>query len=691
MKTKPLVLYLAYVLICAAGAIAVTLSAPSDLENQWLWGVSLNRWLLVFVMAVVGLLAGAAAIMAARGGRSARHLEKLFQFSPAITTLLFVLLLVGAALLLVTFTTLLPNRFFFARLRPLLALAVLVLLGGVGYAFFALRHRPWLGLGHLVQGGLKLVCRAADGLGHLLPAAATGYRFLIFPLVLALPLLFTVAFRYDHPTGYAGLYTLMSDELVAAGFRLPDSVPYYGPGGMPFAYPPVGFYLMGLVTTMLPISDFTYLRFAPPLFSLLALLPLALLTFQLTRSRSAAVIAALVVATSQRIFYIHGTSGGVVRALAFLFALWGVYFYLQSFQRHQRLPALLAGLFMALTALTHLGYAEFVFLFVAAHTLTHLRQKQTLATGLITGLAVLVLVAPWTVVMVGRHGWQIFSGAFQSHGNNYFLNFFHDPARLLPWFESSLHAIYKLQFVWGLILLGLIYALFNRLGVLPVWFGLMLVLMSEGDRYLITCGAVAIGLLASALAHALTGTPTRTPAELLSPLERSPAEQLSPLERSPAWSWRPVLFLLVVTGLFYQLGWRTIPAGNPSLIKTETMDLAAYVRSRTDQVAVFLVVAAAEEAEWFPYLLQRIPAAASWGGEWLGSYARQLELVSRLAECKKTDSPACLYDVLGELPNPPDVIITPADTPTINQNLAADPAWSKSYQNERYILWEGTD
>ena len=668
LKLKPLSLYFAYLFICSIGTIGLTLSAPSDLENQWLWGYSLNRWLMVFAMIAVGLLAGAALYGISRGGRFSQQLEKLFQFSPVVSTLFFVLLLALAFLLLMTFTTLLPNRFFFARLRPLLILALLVALGIAGYDLCVLRHRPWAVLTGLARSGIKRIQQAAADTPRLFYLAMSGYRFLILPLALALQLLFGVALKYENPTGYAGLYTLMSDELVSAGFRLPQTVPYYGPGGMPFAYPPVGFYLMGLVTSLFHISDFSYLRFAPPLFSWLALIPLALLTFELTRSRGAAVIAALVVAASQRIFYIHGTSGGMVRALAFLFALWGVYFYLRSAQFSRRRPALFAGIMFALTVLTHLGYAEFAFLFVLAYTLTHLNRKPTYSTALITSLVVLALVAPWVTVMVQQHGWQIFSGAFQSHGNNYFLSIFQDPARLLPWFESALHAIYKLQFVWGLIVLALIFAAINRASLLPVWFGLILLLMSEGDRYLITSGAVLIGMLSSAL-----------------------AEHIKCFIPSGALSWRPLIFLAVVAGLFYQLGWRTIPVENPSYIKAETLDLADYVKTQTDPDDVFLIVAEAEEAEWFPYLLQRTPAAASWGAEWSGNYAQQLEQVSKIAECQKTDSFACLTESLQGLSAPPDLLITHLNTPIINQNLSDTPAWSVVYQNERYILWRNAD
>lgn len=77
--------------------------------------------------------------------------------------------------------------------------------------------------------------------------------------------------RYAFPVGYAGLFSLMVETILDHGFALPWSVPYYGPGGIPFAYPPVGLYLAALAVGPLKIPLFTYLRFAPAILGLLAL------------------------------------------------------------------------------------------------------------------------------------------------------------------------------------------------------------------------------------------------------------------------------------------------------------------------------------------------------------------------------------------------------------------------------------
>ena len=65
---------------------------------------------------------------------------------------------------------------------------------------------------------------------------------LIVALIACTPLYLRDAFRYSVPMGYAGLFTQMAKQIADANFYLPIESPFYGPGGIPFAYPPFGMY-----------------------------------------------------------------------------------------------------------------------------------------------------------------------------------------------------------------------------------------------------------------------------------------------------------------------------------------------------------------------------------------------------------------------------------------------------------------
>ena len=111
------------------------------------------------------------------------------------------------------------------------------------------------------------------------------------------PVTFWNAFRYSPPMGYAGMFSLMAELIVNAGFGLPMEVPYYGPGGVPFAYPPLGLYLLA-VFIQVTGKTLIILRFIPPLLSLLALIPLFFLAIEISGSRLVGFVAVFLASVS---------------------------------------------------------------------------------------------------------------------------------------------------------------------------------------------------------------------------------------------------------------------------------------------------------------------------------------------------------------------------------------------------------
>jgi len=87
-----------------------------------------------------------------------------------------------------------------------------------------------------------------------IPLPLFGKCALFWALVLDAPVCFFAATTHSLPVGEAGLYALMSELVVANRFALPSEVPFYGPGGIPFAYPPVAFCLAAFSTALLDIS-----------------------------------------------------------------------------------------------------------------------------------------------------------------------------------------------------------------------------------------------------------------------------------------------------------------------------------------------------------------------------------------------------------------------------------------------------
>jgi len=361
---------------------------------------------------------------------------------------------------------------------------------------------------------------------------------------------------------------------------------------------------------------------------------------------------------------IQGTSGGIVRGLAFLFAILSIYFYLIGIQHKKKIFSILSGVWFGLTTLTHLGYTEFVALFFAAYLFTHLFSKRVWLTTLIAGGVSICLIAPWLVVIIQRYGISVLAGAFQSHGNDYFVLIWQDFKKLIPWIENSLRPLFRMQFIWGMTIIGLIYSLFKGYKELLVWFALLLFFTSEGDRYLITVGALLVGFVIEAVEFRIFSS-----------------------EMVQKKNWLKVGFSLILLSIFFCYGWTSITSGNQPVINQSSMDISKHVKSNTPKESTYLIVAEFDEAEWFPYLLERTPAIASWGGEWIGTYQEQMGLLLEVIHCKEVQSAFCLEDVIIQLPDMPNYLITHTNDTELNKGLMAQELWIENYRNDRYVVW----
>ncbi len=658
--TKGFNLFLAYAILVEAGILVYLFTIPPDPKNQVIFGFSLAR--LAVAVGMLGLLAVTTACLFLARRQHPWYLKIRTWLSHPIAGYTSALLALAYSYFSSqSFELLLPNRYIFARLQPIFLLILLLAVGILLYQLVGLRRRPWRRAYEFMQ---SWASRPIDSLA----ARVSTRNLMLLALLVAAPLIFYLPFRYAFPTGYAGLYSLMSDEIAHNGFALPVSVPFYGPGGIPFAYPPAGFYLMGLVVNVIGVPVFTYLRFAPPLFTLLSLVPLFIIAVEITNSRLAAFISALVVAGSQRIIMIQATAAGSVRGLANLFVLIGMAFFLVAYRKTSWKLAALAGLFVGLTALTHLGYAVFAALFACAFLLTRLFTKKTWGLLSVMGGVTAVVVLPWALVVAQRYGWPIFINAFQSHGNDEFLRSFTSIPRLMEWLGALLGPLLHTPLLWGLVLLGLIIALNEMKGLPIVWFISLIALTSESDRYLIIIGAMMAGFAVARIYH--TFWPAKVDSQIPS-----------------IHTVRSLAFVFFVTFALVAEGWNSIENNIQPAVYPETLSMARFVQANTPADGRYLALVGQQEAEWLPYLLKRTPSISTWGAEWLGTYYQQLNALGLVDGCRQVPSLACIRSIIARLDAQPDYLITLVDEPGFKTILAGNTAWKELYHNNRYYVW----
>ncbi len=472
-------------------------------------------------------------------------------------------------------------------------------------------------------------------------------------------MLFYNAFRFSLPLGYAGLYAQASRQIALSNFRLPLEVHFYGPGDLPFAYPPLAFYAMAAFLD-LGISPLTYLRFIPPLLSFLSLILLYLLGLRLTHSRLGAAAAVGLSAASPALYMAHTWAAGVVRALAFLFLLAGLYLFDRAVRQDRPISPIFAGISFGLVVLTHLSYAWFLALCFLCWLVTNPNRQAMKAAAFSAGVGILI-VAPWGYVMLSRYGTAPFLSALSTHGNGAFLAAATQPRALAAWVAYNLRVITAVPFLILLVALGLALLLALREFTLPLLFGLSVLLLSpEGDRFIIVVAALLAGASAGAAAAWLSRFPWADTANRL------------------------VLGLVVIYGMV--LGFRAIRDSRPQL-QDGALDLGRYVQSTTSAGTRYVMLAAPNEAEWFPFLLQREPLASKWGAEWLGTYYSASGLVAAINDCRRTEDVVCLQNLNLNLESQ-DILITHKNDKGLSVGLESQPGCPQLAVIGQYVVWK---
>ncbi|HKZ54833.1 MAG TPA: hypothetical protein VJ123_05085 [Anaerolineales bacterium] len=517
----------------------------------------------------------------------------------------------------------------------------------------------------------RLAITLSDRAGRLIVTVDEWLRrpwALVAVLVAAsAPILFLNAFRFALPVGYAGLYSMMAELLARTGPGFPSLVPYYGQGGAPFAYPPLGIILMALAERLSGVSALTYTRIAPPILGVAAVIALFWLAREITRSSVAAFVAGVILATSGRNYLFHIEAAGVVRGLGLVFALLCALALLRTLRQPSAKWFVLTSLLFALTVLTHLVYALFLLVGTPCLALAVPRPRSfVLALGAVlvgTGMAL-----PWLGWVVQHFGWSALVSAAQTHGNAGTLQLLHDPARvLLPRMEDSLRNLLRDSKLAGLVVTGIVFAVAGLHFEVPLWMAGVIALIPEGDRFITVLAGILSGAVVGVLFRELRRTEDGRPPR--------------PSQRVRGWA-----LVAVLSVIFYRTGLQSISALQPS-ISIDTLDLATFVRSSTPDGATFLAVASPDEAEWLPFLFHRQTMISPWGAEWKGTYTEEQERAAEVVRCASDQSVACLDRLMGSLPEQPDLLITHGQQEEINAALKSSGDWTPAFTNDAYVLW----
>jgi hypothetical protein len=474
------------------------------------------------------------------------------------------------------------------------------------------------------------------------------------------PLYFLPATRYSFPVGFAGLYALMAQEVGANGFALPLHIPYYGPGGIPFAYPPLGAYLMAAVDGLAGLPAFTYMRYAPPLFSLLALILAYLFFRRITQSDAASFVTVALIGLSPTVFGYNVTAGGVVRALAQLLTMGCLYALLRWLQDHPTSFPVWPGLLLGLTILTHLTNALFLVLAVPLICFFQVSPRKAVVACARIFIVGLVVSAAWWIHVFASFGPSVFLDAIRSHGTTDVLTRLTHPLQIAYAIDSMRSMYGPMPLLFILVALGFGAAVARRKWFLPLWLLLCVVALNEAERLTILVGALlAADLLAAVFLRLQKHRRAMAPASL-------------------------AIAVLVAYSAANPV--RNIIQTAPG-ISQATVELSQWFHQNTPDHATFIALGPPPQSEWMPYLLRRTPLIGVWGSEWLGTYDTAARITDEAETCYSRQDQQCVERLLVQWGLEPDYIIVfnPPGPSSLQAEMAAH--YPVVFQNSAAVVF----
>lgn len=499
--------------------------------------------------------------------------------------------------------------------------------------------------------------------------------------------IFLGAFMRFNPTllsGFAindgGMFAVMVDDLKASHYILP-AFTTYNHLNIPFAYPPLGFYLARIASDLFGWSAPQALRWVPAFFASLSVPAFYLLARRLLKNKYYASISTLFFALMPRALSWYVMGGGLTRSPGQLFMLLTLATVVRLYEENRRSDILLAGLFGGLAVMSHPEAAVHMIASVIFFWAVLGRSRNGLIKSAGIGIVMLMVAAPWWVTILHYHGIApLLSAAQTGQKSSAVLN--------LVFFTFTEEPYATLIAILGLI--GVAQRLIRRDYLLPLW--LALPFFVEG-RSAILPAAIPLAMLAA------IGLVDVIFFALLKIFAKEPemSDQLSPVEFGIS-----VYLLLYLLFSTYQFGFQL----SSTSLSPSDREPMQWVRTHTPENSKFLVLTGTDSVtcdmvlEWFPALADRQSLYTVQGTEWIkgANFKAYVQSTYAVQKCLSSGDVACLdasvrrseYDFLY-ISKTPRVNCKPVDLPNafshFLESLRIDNDFHVIYETDRVVIF----
>lgn len=458
--------------------------------------------------------------------------------------------------------------------------------------------------------------------------------------------IFLGSFMRFNPTllaGFAindgGMFAVMVDDLKASHYLLPKFTTY-NLLNIPYAYPPLGFYLGRVAADLFGISAVQTVRWVPAFFASLSIPAFYLLALRLLKDKYYAAISTLFFALMPRALSWFVMGGGLTRSPGQFFMLLTLATLIRLYEENRRTDIFWAGLLGGLAVMSHPEAAVHTFVSAIFLWIMLSRSRTAFINSIVVGMLVIIVSAPWWGTVLHYHGVEpLLKGAATGQKA---LAVFH-----LLFFVFTEEPYATMIAIFGLI--GIADRLARRDYLLPLWMVIPFFVegrSAAGPAAIPLAMLAAIGLVnvvfaaLSMLGRKSAASDSDAPPEKGSS-DAGQSGQLSSIERSVF-----VYLLLYLIFSTYQFGFQLSKA----TLYPPDQRAMAWVRENTPAESRFLVLTGTTSVscdsvlEWFPALTSRQSLYTVQGTEWLqgANFNTYVKSTYRVQECLSSGDVACL-------------------------------------------------
>ena len=447
-------------------------------------------------------------------------------------------------------------------------------------------------------------------------------------LMLAIVLGTFMRFNLTLLAGFAindgGMFAVMVDDLRANNYIIP-AITSYNHFDIPFAYPPLGFYLGALAVDIFKINAVEALRWVPSFFASLSIVAFYFLSLRLFKDKYYASLSTLFFALMPRAFSWFVMGGGLTRSPGQFFMLLTLFMVLRLYEENRRVDIFWAGLFGGLAVMSHPEAAVHTVVSAVLFWAMLSRKRNTLIQSVLVGVVVVIVTVPWWGTVLGNHGTEPLLNAAATG------------KKLLAVFNLVFFAFTEEPYATVISILGLIgiaHRLIRRDYLLSLWMAVPFFVegrSAAGPAAIPLAMLAAIGLI-DVIFPALQAAVKKD--------TEQPSDQVSSIERS-------VFFYLLLYLVFsaYQFGFQLSAA----TLYPPDEEAMYWVRDNTPADSRFLVLTGTDSVscdsvmEWFPALTGRQSLFTVQGTEWTkgDQFGAFIQETYDLQECYE-GHPSCI-------------------------------------------------